>query len=102
MYLLRYYAHLIQEFDEKVTKLLKEIKTKHGIEYEIFDLKTSNESLVFEQHFKSRNRILSKRVGGGASANLKTGSGHFRIGGMVAIVKDVVKLNGTRDGVWRN
>ena len=78
--------------------MLEEIKRKHKIEYEIFDLRITkdgyvdetHEKEIYEKHFKSRAKVLKQRIGDSLPRTLRSrqGRGHYYISGIIALLED--------------
>jgi hypothetical protein len=105
---LRYYAPIERNvpFQHKeryaeVIKILELIKSKHGIDYEVFGIRSEvisgnryvdekHEKEIYETHFKPRARILNKRIGAPLPKCLRSrgGRGHYYIAGVVAVLRN--------------
>lgn len=94
---IRYYVNVRQlkreERSERhhyeIIDLLRRIKVKHSIDYEIVTMKnTAEEALRYEKDFKQRIGILGRRIGRGASKELKSRHGkYFYLHGKIALVR---------------
>ena len=101
---LRYYAPRlkplpfvpISEELKRIVRLLKLIRNKHEIGYEIIDLSMGNgsfpaemigERLAYEREFLPRAKILKERVGTGLSSVFKQYM-HPNLAGTIAITRD--------------
>ena len=84
---------------EEVLQLLESIKSKHGIDFEIFRIKSEriydslfvdeeHEKEIYEKHFKPRAKLLKYRLGQPIRLLLRSRRGHFHLAGTVAVVKD--------------
>ena len=78
--------------------MLEEIKRKHKIEYEIFDLRITkdgyvneiHEKEIYEKHFKPRAKVLKQRIGESLPSTLRSrhGRGHYYISGVIALLEN--------------
>ncbi|MDI6859226.1 MAG: hypothetical protein QMC85_01890 [Methanocellales archaeon] len=101
MFKLRYYlgeTSYRRKENEKIANLLQEVKRKHGIDYEVFNLQImedgyvneNHEKEVYETHFKPRAKVLKQRIGESLPRSLRSqrGRGHYYISGIIAILED--------------
>ncbi|RJS77038.1 hypothetical protein CW713_10695, partial [Methanophagales archaeon] len=101
MFKLRFYrgnTGYQKEKNKKILELLEEIKRKHGIEYEIFDLRITkdgyvdetHEKEIYEKHFKPRAKVLKQRIGRSLPRTLRSrqGRGHYYISGIIALLEN--------------
>lgn len=101
MFKLRFYrrnTEFQKEKNEKILKFLEDIKKKHGIDYEVFDLKLTedgyideqHEKMVYEKHFKPRAKVLKQRIGESLPKTLRSrrGRGHYYLSGVIALLED--------------
>jgi len=87
-----------KERNNKILNLLNQIRKKHGIDYEIFNLKITKEGYVderhekevYETHFRPRAKVLKKRVRIPLPRALRSqrGRGHYYISGVIAILEN--------------
>ena len=89
--------NLKKKKNERILALLEEIKRKHKIEYEIFDLRIkdgyvdeTHEKEIYEEHFKPRAKVLKRRIGESLPRTLRSrqGRGHYYISGVIALLED--------------
>lgn len=91
---LRYYCQATSDQKDAITDLLQRIKEKHGIQYEIRDLKGDQalEREAYEHDFKPVARLLKKRTGSTRGVrNLRgrrSGKYYVSVPGTIAIVTD--------------
>ena len=75
--------------NEKILSLLEEIKRKHKIDYEIFDVYfESHEKEIYEKHFMPRARVLKQRIGESLRETLRSRRGHYYIAGRIAVLEN--------------
>ena len=105
MYKLRYYLSETEynhTKNENVLRLLKAIKEKHEVDYEIFPLRLnvslnggsytdeSHAKEIYEKHFRPMAKVLSQRTGTSLPRGLRSrqGRGSYYIAGILAILED--------------
>jgi len=101
MFKLRFYrgnTERQKEKNERILALLEEIKRKHKIDYEIFDLRITkdgyvdetHEKEIYEKHFKPRAKVLKQRIGESLPRALRSrqGKGHYYISGVIALLEN--------------
>ncbi len=99
---LRYYSPIYRkEVHDQILQLLQQIKNKHGIDYEIVNIRMrksqysqdsypdeQHEKEIYESHFKPRNRLLRQRVGQSIRRALRSRSGGYFVAGTIAIIEN--------------
>lgn len=93
MYTLRYYCQ--RSGDNSILELLRQIKNKHKISYEIKDLSTNGkydqekEKTAYERDFKPQAKALKKATGVSIT-NLRSGSGNYFVStpGTIALMEN--------------
>ena len=101
MFKLRFYRGDMEyqkEKNERILALLEEIKRKHKIEYEIFDLRITkdgyvdetHEKEIYEKHFKPRAKVLKQRIRESLPRTLRSrqGRGHYYVSGVIALLEN--------------
>jgi len=102
MYQLKYYAPAFyRSVHEEIVKVLAEAKDKHGIPYEILELRRkpsddptfylveeAHEKELYEKDFRPRASLLKGRLGESIRRLLRSRSGGYFLNGRVAIMKD--------------
>jgi len=83
---------------KKDVTAFQEAKRKYDIEYDVFNLRITengyvdekHEKEVYDSHFRPRVRILKQRIGESLPRSLRSqrGKGHYYISGHIAILKD--------------
>ena len=91
---IRYYCQAGSDQRGTIADLLQEIKEKHGISFEIRDLRGDQalEREAYERDFKSMARLLKKKTGRKHGIRdlrgKKSGRYYVSVPGTIAIVKD--------------
>jgi len=89
---IRYYSpHYEEKVHKEIISLLNQIRAKHGITYEIFDVPRDREMEIYKSHFARRARVLTPRIGGKSVANAlrsRGGRGYAYLRGLIALIKN--------------
>lgn len=97
---IRYYASN-HEIDSEVLNLLVQVKTRHGIEYEISQIRMKESKFgtyadpehqkeIYTKDFKPRARTLKSRIGESVARALRSqqGRGGYFVAGTIALVEE--------------
>lgn len=88
---LRYYAPAY-EIHEQIVQLLKEVRLKHGIEYEVMTTPENEVEIrrIYREEFISRAKVLKARIGESVAKALRSqrGRGYIYLKGTIALVSD--------------